>query len=69
MDKMTNYSHAFMSDILPIAPRIQLVSRCRDIKRERRGMLYFSLIPCVGSRIALSQDKQLELAHAVIYSI
>ena len=30
-------------------------------------MLYFSLIPPSGSRIALPQDKQLEIAHAVIY--
>ena len=45
----------------------RLVIRSRLYKRERRGSLYYSLIPCVGSRIALSQDKQLELAHAVIY--
>ena len=32
-------------------------------------MLYFSLIPSSGSRIALCKDKQLELAHVVIYSI
>ncbi|MDE6647910.1 MAG: hypothetical protein K2K03_08835 [Prevotella sp.] len=31
------------------------------------GVLYFSLIPLPGSRIALYKDKQLELAHAVIY--
>jgi len=30
-------------------------------------VLYCSLIPCVGSRIALYKDKQLELAHAEIY--
>jgi len=28
-------------------------------------LLPWPLIPCVGSRIALSQDKQLELAHVV----
>jgi len=31
------------------------------------GVLYFSLVPHPGFRIALHQDKQLELAHAVIY--
>ena len=30
-------------------------------------MLYFSLIPPSGSRIALHKDKQLEIAHAVRY--
>jgi hypothetical protein len=30
-------------------------------------VLYSSLIPHLGSRIALSQDKQLEIAHAEIY--
>ena len=40
---------------------------CAFIKRERRGSSHFSLIPCVGSRIALYQNKQLEIAHAVIY--
>ena len=44
----------------------RLVIRSRLYKRERRGSLYYSLIPCVGSRIALYQDKQLELAHANI---
>lgn len=31
------------------------------------GVLNFSLIPLPGSRIALYKDKQLELAHAMIY--
>jgi hypothetical protein len=30
-------------------------------------VLYFSLIPSSGSRIALYKDKQLEIAHVVIY--
>ena len=30
-------------------------------------VLYFSLIPRTGSRIALHQDKQLEIAHAEKY--
>ena len=30
-------------------------------------VLYYSLIPSLGSRIALAKDKQLEIAHAVIY--
>ena len=30
-------------------------------------VLYYSLTPSLGSRIALAKDKQLEIAHAVIY--
>lgn len=34
---------------------------------RKTWVLYFSLIPLLGSRIALCKDKQLELAHAVRY--
>lgn len=36
-------------------------------RNEKTWVLYSSLIPREGSRIALSQDKQLEIAHVERY--
>ena len=56
---------------MPPAPKIQLISSPiwphPYINAKDVGVLYFSLIPCVGSRIALYLDKQLELAHVMRY--
>ena len=52
---------------MPIATQIQrLINVSSIIKRKDVGALS-SLIPGTGSRIALHQDKQLEIAHAEKY--
>ena len=48
---------------------MRIATRIRQLKvlNVKTWVLYFSLIPPSGSRIALPQDKQLEIAHVKIY--
>ena len=38
-----------------------------NMRKRKTWVLYFSLIPLAGSRIAFPLDKQLEIAHAETY--
>ena len=49
---------------MPIATQIQ---RLVNFETERRGCSTFLAYPTVGLSHCLAKDKQLELAHAVIY--
>ena len=54
---------------MPFISQIKQINRLAFIKRERRGSSLLLAYPTVGLSHRLGQDKQLELAHAVIYSI